>query len=371
MYMKKIMNDNENISYKDLEQLSLDPENPRLPESLTRTPEAIIDHIASTTSIEDLMSAIAENDFFPGEPLVVVPSDGKFIVVEGNRRLTAVRLLLNPNLCSKPSARMLDIVKNAKFKPESLPVVQKNTRLEVLPYLGFRHITGVRQWEPLAKARYMKQMFDLNTNPNPEDKYFEVGRAIGSRRDNIKRNLTALAVYRIIESNGFYNIQDLDEESIKFAVLSTAIADEKIAKFIGSINENGEDNHPIVAPGSLIKENIKDLTEWLYKKNEKGETKVGESRNLRELSHVIDTPIALKALRDGSTLNYAYRLTKGTNEDFIALLYEAEDILSRAAGFVANADYTSEALNVARSIHENITLIGKTLKEKEKTEDVF
>lgn len=123
--MKKNMNDNENISYKNLDLLTLDPENPRLPENLARTPEAIIDHIAATTSIEDLMSAIAENDFFPGEPLVVVPSGGKFIVVEGNRRLTAVKLLLNPNLCSKPSARMQEIALNAKFKPESLPVVQK------------------------------------------------------------------------------------------------------------------------------------------------------------------------------------------------------------------------------------------------------
>lgn len=365
------MNETDQIFFKNLDDLQLDPENPRLPESLDRSQRAIINHIAETTAIEDLMGAIAENDFFPGEPLVAVPTGDKLVIVEGNRRLTAVLLIHNPDLCQKPTARMKEISANAKYRPNSLPVVQKGTRQEVLPYLGFRHITGVKQWEPLAKARYIKQLFDLTPGADANQRYWEVGRAIGSRRDHIKRNLTALAVYRKIEENDFYDIDELNEESIKFAVLSTAIADEKIGKFIGSVDLNGEDNHPIAAPESLNTQHIKELTEWLYKKNEKGETRVGESRNLRQLSMVVDTPRALEAFRSGSSLTYAYRLTRGANEDLIELLYEAEGILTRAAGFVANADYSQDAIEVARSIHENIVLIGKTLKQKERDDDTF
>ena len=68
-------NANESISFLRVDDLKLDPENPRLPESLPRNPKSIIDHIATSTSIEDLMNAIAENDFFPGEPLVVVTTN--------------------------------------------------------------------------------------------------------------------------------------------------------------------------------------------------------------------------------------------------------------------------------------------------------
>src|SRR5256886_5857908 len=45
-------------------------------------------------NIIELMNSIGEQGFFVGEPLVVIPSKtitGKYEVVEGNRRLTAVR----------------------------------------------------------------------------------------------------------------------------------------------------------------------------------------------------------------------------------------------------------------------------------------
>ena len=62
------------IRWIPIEMLLLDPENPRLPESLARDQQTMLDYIAETTTIEELMDAIAENDFFPGEPIIVVPS---------------------------------------------------------------------------------------------------------------------------------------------------------------------------------------------------------------------------------------------------------------------------------------------------------
>ena len=58
----------------DLDQLLLDEENPRLPTTVARDQTAMINYIARTTSIAEIMSAIAENDYFPGEPLIVVPA---------------------------------------------------------------------------------------------------------------------------------------------------------------------------------------------------------------------------------------------------------------------------------------------------------
>ena len=153
------------ISNVKINDLLLDPENPRLPESIDRDQQSMLDHIAETTTIEELMEAIAENNFFQGEPIIVVPDQknkGKYLVVEGNRRLTAVKLLNDPAICTSPGARMRAIAGEAKHKPVEIPVVIRNTRNEVLPYLGFRHITGVKQWEPLAKARYIEQLFALS-----------------------------------------------------------------------------------------------------------------------------------------------------------------------------------------------------------------
>jgi len=362
------------INLIQINKILLDEKNPRLPTSVKRDQKSMLDYIAESTAIEELMDAIAENDFFPGEPLIVVKNPDKkdtYIVVEGNRRLTALKLLQDPTNCSKPGNRMREIADKAKFKPNSIPIIECDTREGVLPYLGFRHITGVKQWEPLAKARYIEQLFNLtNSIDSPKIRYSNVARAIGSRRDHIKRNLDALAVYKVIEERDFYEIEGLTEESIKFAVLSTAIADDKIGSFIGVSKKDKDGNvssqDPIVKSNILKEKEIAELTNWLYKKDEKSnKTRVGESRNLRELAAVVDSPRALEAFRRGSPLKIAYQQTSNVIEDFIELLYQAESSLTEAASMVATVDYNDEAYQAARRILENIKLIGRELKQKQ------
>ena len=358
-----------------IEKLRLDEQNPRLPESVSRDESSMLEYIATTTALEDLMEAIGENDFFPGEPIVVIPDGDHFIVIEGNRRLAAVKLLSNPGLCPSASRRMQEISHSAKFKPQRLPVVVKDTRAEVLPYLGFRHITGVKQWEPLAKARYIFQLFELQSNTlSPVDRYAAVARSIGSRRDHIKRNLDALAVYRAMEKEDFFDIEGLKETTIRFAVLSTALADERIAEFVGvskAVDGERVPAHPIVDPDALQLDRLKELAKWIYEEDEDGQTRVGESRNLRQLAAVIETPRALEAFRTNAALAYAYRLTKGVNEDLMEMLYEAEGVLTRAAGLVANVDFSDDAFRLTKQLRDQINLIGRTLKDKQGGDDGF
>jgi hypothetical protein len=355
----------------------LDHENPRLPESVKRTQESMIDYIAETTSIEELMQAIGENGYFPGEPVIAVPHEtkrDKLVVVEGNRRLTALKLLQDPNACSSPGARIREISSEARHTPKTVPVVIRPSRADVLPYLGFRHITGVKQWEPLAKARYIEQLFELTSKDLPPKKrYGEVARAIGSRRDHIKRNLDALAVYKEMKDNDFYDIEGLDEESIKFSVLSTALADDRIGVFVGISIKDEDDGFqprdPIVDGDALKPAEVFELTHWLFEKDSKGKTKVGESRNLRYLAAVLDNPKAIAAFRNNAPLKIAYQLTVDSTLDFVELLFNAEGALTEAAGMVANVAYTEDGYDAARRILENIKLIGRELKSKNRPEE--
>ena len=373
---EKINSKESDIKYVAVSQLLLDEENPRLPSSVVRDQQSMLDYIADTTAIEELMDAIAENDFFPGEPLIVVRHKKKdtYTVVEGNRRLTALKLLQDPANCSKPGVRMREIANAAKHTPIDVPIVECPSREGVLPYLGFRHITGIKQWEPLAKARYIEQLFELtNKNTDPKTRYSEVARAIGSRQDHIKRNLDALSVYNVIEGKDFYEIDGLTEESIKFAVLSTAVADNRIGSFVGVSKKDTDGDFksqdPIVKREALKDKEIAELTRWLYEKKEKGKTRVGESRNLRELSAVVDNPRALEAFRRGSPLKIAYQQTADLITDFLGLLYQSEGSLADAASMVATVGYDEDAYNVARRILENIRLIGRELKEKRNADE--
>lgn len=372
----KMENNIQSVNYKEL---SLDTQNPRLPESIRRDPKSMIDYIAETTAIEDLMSAIAENGFFVGEPLVVVEDvPGEKIVVEGNRRLTAVTLLNEPAACSTPTTRMLQIVQSAKSSgkeiPNELPIVVR-TRKDSLPYLGFRHITGIQQWEPLAKARYLKNLYDMTPETLIErEKFLKVAQTIGSRVDYIRRSLYALAVYRIIELHSFFDIEGLNDRSIKFAILSTALADERIRNFIEisntetevSDNDNFDENKFDIG-------NIKQLTRWLFERDDNGKTRLGESRNLRKLSAIVSNSAALKSFIAGAHLDTSYELTSDNKADFMKLLYDSLALLSQASSMVATVEFDESALRVSQDIRDQIRHIGNTLttKKSEKDDDGF
>ena len=143
-----------------------------------------------------------------------------------------------------------------------------------------------------------------DSNTPTEDRYKQIAKKIGSRRDFIQRNLDAYAVYKVIERNQFYRIPDLSEETINFAVLSTAIAYPRIGSFVGATNydlEEGtaESRYSIASPDVLHPKEIEELARWSFEKLKDGSVRLGESRNLKLLAHIVVTPKALKAFRDG------------------------------------------------------------------------
>lgn len=86
--------------------LLLDPENPRIVEfGLGEKPTQfdIMKTLWERMAVNEVATSIAWNGYFLHEPLFI-EQDGKgqLIVIEGNRRLTAVKLLLMPT-CEKGS----------------------------------------------------------------------------------------------------------------------------------------------------------------------------------------------------------------------------------------------------------------------------
>ena len=358
-------------------KLRLDAQNPRLPEHLPKDHDTILSYIASNTAIEELMSAIGENDFFPGEPVIAYKDETSddYIVIEGNRRLTAVLLLNDLSPIKKPSGRMREIVDSARYRPTEIPVVIKADRGSVMPYLGYRHITGIKEWDPLSKARYIQQIFNGTQDQEKTiDRYREAGRTIGSRSDHIKRNLDALAVYRLMEKEDFFDIDGLGEGTVKFGVLFTALADKRIGAFAGVRELNADEeyieNHPILDASRLNKAHIEYLSKWLYEKDaESGATVIGESRNLRKLSDIVDSDEATTALMSGSTLDYAYRKTEGAQREFQETLYHINELANAALGMTGNIEWNDEAFNVSKEIHQTMTQIGLALKSKRSSQD--
>lgn len=319
--------------YVDVENLRLDPQNPRIPDSVNRTKEDMLHYIANETSIEELMGSIAENGFFSGEPLIAYKTKKKDIynVVEGNRRLAAVLLLHNPELIPKRK-KIREISETSKNTPDELPVVIFDERDEVLEYLGYRHITGIKQWDSLAKAKYMHQLFSRIKRKVPQERYQEVAKSIGSRRDYVKKVLDSYALYKIMEDNDFYGIENLQDGDIDFSLIPTAIGQTNIQKFLSLKGD------PIIDDSKISRKNLKDFALWVLKKDEEGQKRVRESRQLRKLAFIVSHEKALKEFKGGMPLEEAFKFTKGIEEDFRDRLNECEIALQSANANVANVD---------------------------------
>lgn len=316
-----------NFEVLDINLLEFDKENPRLPTSVrNKDDESILKYLATETRIENLMASIGENGFFDGEAMVVTPHELKYTVIEGNRRLAALLLLHDPSLVNLRSIDRVAIA--AANKPTAVPVYVVQSREDTLQYLGFRHISGVQRWDPLAKARYLESLFDA-IKGDPQQRYTSVAREIGSTSTTVRRNLDALAAYKIIEESGFYDITDIEEETFQFGTFYTAVSNADIANFIGT-RDNGTPKHPITDLEVVHKEHLEELVKYMFERDARGNTKLGESRNIGKLGSVLANSDSLRALRSSQSLDAAHRLTPHGRDDFIRHMNQAIDELKQA-----------------------------------------
>ena len=94
-----VNNNNQQVVYLPVKELRFDPKKPRLPSRIDSTNEQeIFDFMIRRGNVVELMGAIGEEGYFAGEPLLVVKAENEEIydVVEGNRRLAAVRFKVDP-----------------------------------------------------------------------------------------------------------------------------------------------------------------------------------------------------------------------------------------------------------------------------------
>lgn len=341
--------------------LVLDSENPRLPKSMSNKSEKeIINFLLSDASLIELMLAIGKNGFFEGEQLLVVPDDGgKYLVVEGNRRLSAVKLLHNPDLGEIYKSKITQVLKETDENniPDEIPCLVFEKKDDILKYLGYRHITGIKSWKLLEKARYLAKLKDdYFPSDSINDASREIAKMIGSRKDYVIRILAGYRLYEVIEKNGFYKISGLDDTTFYFNYLADSLSRSNISKFLGV--DFNKDN-----PTENIQyENLKEWTDWLFNKDLPNKI-IGDSENLNTLNKVLASSEALKAFRDGENLFIAIEFTDEFDVQFenaiknaIKQMEKADLLTVKIQRFYSNLD------NDLNEIYQRIRKI-KSAKE--------
>lgn len=344
------------IIYRSIDKLLFDPLNPRVPVSRrTSGQKSIVQYMIDNENLIDVIASIGEQDFFPGEPLLIVKSSNVadcFEVVEGNRRLASLLVLNDLDLVVSKKNAIRQLVVEAKFRPNSVPTLLFDTRDEILDYLGYKHITGIDDWDSLQKARFLTQLADRHSSSDlaGNDLYKHLAKLIGSRSDYVMKLLSGFKIYNVVESNDFYDIPGLDEETFSFSLLTTAASYSNIREFIGIQESNSS--------FSFDENNLSLLVDWMFRKNSEGSTRIPESRALKTLNAVVKTDIALRKFKEGRTLEEAGLLTSEPRENFNLLLTQAYQRLLLAQDSVHHiSDFREED----KSLSNDIKNLSKTI----------
>jgi hypothetical protein len=140
--------------------LHLDAKNPRIGrETMARAPREIIQYLFDHDKALDVAQSIASRGYFPNEPLLAIKENDQLIVVEGNRRLAALKALREPGLLEGSMQRHIERVSRQIEDINdvaSVPVTIAPSRRATDRLLAGRHIgTPVLAWQAENRASFI------------------------------------------------------------------------------------------------------------------------------------------------------------------------------------------------------------------------
>ena len=140
--------------------LHLDAKNPRLGrETSARAPRAIIQYLFEHDKALEVAHSIAARGYFPNEPLLVIKENDQLVVVEGNRRLAALKALREPGLLDGAMHRQLERLSRQIEDPNdiaSVPVTLAPSRRATDRQIAGRHVgTPVLAWQAENRASFI------------------------------------------------------------------------------------------------------------------------------------------------------------------------------------------------------------------------
>lgn len=341
--------------------LYVDAQNPRLAglELTVDQQDEIIKNLWQDRAVNELVDSIATSGYWEHEELFAIKEKGKLVVIEGNRRLAAVKLLLDPGLRTRIGASGIpDLSAAEKDKLKHLPVIEC-TRKEVWQYIGFKHVNGPQDWDSIAKAQYIARVYNDYNVPLEE-----IARTIGDRHDTVRRLYRGLMVLQQAEETGVFDREDRYNTRFAYSHLWTGLGYAGIQEFLGLTAEKGFKPNP-VAKGKL--DNLGELCLWLYGSKEQNKPPLIRSQNpdLRNLDEVFRSEDGLAALRGGLPLETSLKASRGDERLLLEAMVMAEQKLKEARGLVLTGYHGNpELLGKAETISIIADGIHEEMKEK-------
>lgn len=311
------------------EDVRFDPTNPRLGGDSSKSQEKLQAILMGEPHFANLLiDSFVENGFIDYEPLVVRQSGTHFVVIEGNRRLAAVKHILS-NADQYPPT----IVDSLKTVPVLIFHQRPNSShmKDIRTYLGVRHLQGYREWPAESKAIFLDQNIRSKADLTRIKSEFAI------QRGDIARYLIPYRVKKAASSL-LDEFESADDQS--FWILGEALTRVGIREYI----ELEVDPSSLRVKG-FDKSKLQYLLEFLYgttktgtrgSKRAAGMRRITDTRQLSRLAKVLANKRASEKLENGSTLEEAELYVTTPEEAIDGLIAELSVIFQKVIALEPN-----------------------------------
>lgn len=346
--------------------LLLDPENPRLPEDLQGAEQSeLLRYLSDEAVLEEIIRSLNDNGYFAHEPLIAFEDDGLegFVVLEGNRRLAALKVLLgSPEARDEGLEPLLDSpLTNERLKGlRKVPVYVVDDRDEVHRYLGFRHIGGIKTWSAEAKARYLLQESEKAADRGVNNPFLVVARRVGSNTQGVRNSYTALALLRHARDEFGISINYVAHN--RFGVWLRCMTAQDVRHYVGLNGARSYEDvreHIGETDGDNLREVLSDLTPA------EGEQRplLNDSRDVTVYGQVLNHSVAHAVMRRYRDLGIARQIVElAALPERILSLRDQTDVALDEAQQAEPSDELENATDAlfrsARSLRAAVAALG-------------
>ncbi|MGZ0143175.1 ParB N-terminal domain-containing protein [Rhodococcus qingshengii] len=331
-----------------VDKLDLDPFNPRLPESIVGQPQTrLLRWLFDHGTLGELAVSMADTGFFQNEPLIAVPEGDRFVVVEGNRRLATLKILLQSDVATSSDIPPFDIqgfTPDAARRLEEVPCVVVDTRSEVRKFLGFRHIGGIKTWSAEAKARFIAEEVESAVEMGIQNPFRHVGRITGSNATGVRNPYLALTLLRAAREE--FGIESDQLQADRFGVWNRALNSSEIRQYIGLGETATVDDikkSSVQVNPEKLNEVIRDITP-----DENGRAVLSDSRQVTLYASILMDDRARNILHETGNLNLASQAVRADN-----LALSLDEIITRLKVLqdtIGDDPITDEAFSKAKMV---------------------
>lgn len=192
------------IELNVISEIRLDPNNVRLEHTNAKIDADIMQDLFTNEQALNLVQGISRNGYFTHEIPIVLSQEGKYIVVEGNRRVAALKAIQNPMLVPDFQARIKkateSISEETKKSLSNIEVLVAPSKDEAEQLVAAIHTSNLRKpWSPRRQAAFFQAQIDA-------------GRTLKELVDRYPTIKVRQFVFRARMLNLFKNIKYADPE---------------------------------------------------------------------------------------------------------------------------------------------------------------